>query len=108
MREKETIERAARDKREGRAPTTQAGEFIREEMHHIRQGKHGDSVGQAGDRDRFVESARRVLNCRRRGKIKHPRRRERVPSAPTSVATALRHAAHLQSNARANQQGAET
>ncbi|HEV8378284.1 MAG TPA: DUF6496 domain-containing protein [Tepidisphaeraceae bacterium] len=41
MPEKETIERARKDKREGKAPTTQAGEFIREEMHHIRQGKHG-------------------------------------------------------------------
>ncbi|HEY3244635.1 MAG TPA: DUF6496 domain-containing protein [Phycisphaerae bacterium] len=41
MPEKETIERARRDKREGKAPTTQAGEFIREEMHHIREGKHG-------------------------------------------------------------------
>jgi hypothetical protein len=41
MPEKQTIERARRDKREGKAPTTQAGEFIREEIHHIRQGKHG-------------------------------------------------------------------
>jgi hypothetical protein len=41
MPEKETLERAQRDKREGKAPTTQAGEFIREEMHHIREGKHG-------------------------------------------------------------------
>src|SRR5438874_1432707 len=41
MPEKETLERAAQDKREGKAPTTQAGEFIREEMHHIREGKHG-------------------------------------------------------------------
>lgn len=41
MPEKQTLERARRDKREGKAPSTQAGEFIREEMHHIRQGKHG-------------------------------------------------------------------
>jgi hypothetical protein len=41
MPEKETLERARRDKAEGKAPTTQAGEFIREEMHHIREGKHG-------------------------------------------------------------------
>jgi hypothetical protein len=39
--EKETIERARQDKREGKAPTTQAGEFVREEMEHIREGKHG-------------------------------------------------------------------
>jgi len=41
MPEKETIERARRDKQEGNAPSTQAGEFIREEIHHIREGKHG-------------------------------------------------------------------
>ncbi len=41
MPEKETIERAKKDKRMGKAPSTQAGEFVREEMHHIREGKHG-------------------------------------------------------------------
>ena len=41
MPEKETVERAKRDKRQGKAPTTQAGEFVREEMHHVREGKHG-------------------------------------------------------------------
>ena len=41
MPEKETIERARRDKREGKAPSTQAGEFVREEIEHIREGKHG-------------------------------------------------------------------
>ena len=41
MPEKRTIERAKQDKREGKAPTTQAGEFVREEMDHIREGKHG-------------------------------------------------------------------
>src|SRR5262249_27696946 len=41
MPEKETLRRAHKDKREGKAATTQAGEFVREEMHHIREGKHG-------------------------------------------------------------------
>lgn len=41
MPERQTLARARRDKRQGKAPTTQAGEFIREEMHHIRAGKHG-------------------------------------------------------------------
>lgn len=41
MPEKETIERAKEDEREGKSPSTQAGEFVREEMEHIRQGKHG-------------------------------------------------------------------
>jgi hypothetical protein len=41
MPEKGTLERAKRDRREGKAASTQAGEFVREEMHHIREGKHG-------------------------------------------------------------------
>ena len=41
MPEKETLERAQRDKRAGKAPSTQAGEFVREEIHHLREGKHG-------------------------------------------------------------------
>lgn len=41
MPEKKTIERARRDKREGKAPATQAGEFVREEIEHIREGQHG-------------------------------------------------------------------
>jgi len=41
MPEKKTLEQAREDAREGKAPSTQAGEFVREEMDHIREGKHG-------------------------------------------------------------------
>jgi len=41
MPEQETIEKAREDAREGKSPSTQAGEFVREEMEHIREGKHG-------------------------------------------------------------------
>src|SRR5215207_6929473 len=41
MPEKETKERAEEDKREGKAASTQAGEFVHEEIEHIRHGKHG-------------------------------------------------------------------
>ncbi|HEY3932594.1 MAG TPA: DUF6496 domain-containing protein [Verrucomicrobiae bacterium] len=41
MPEQATIERAREDEREGKSPSTQAGEFVREEFHHIREGKHG-------------------------------------------------------------------
>lgn len=41
MPEKRTVERARKAKRAGRAPTTQAGSFVREEIHHVREGKHG-------------------------------------------------------------------
>jgi len=35
------LERAKEDEREGKSPSTQAGEFVREEIHHVREGKHG-------------------------------------------------------------------
>jgi Family of unknown function (DUF6496) len=41
MPKKETIRRAQRDQREGKSPSTQAGEFVHEEIHHVRTGKHG-------------------------------------------------------------------
>ena len=41
MPEKQTLERARRDRREGKAPSTQAGEFVHEEIEHVREGKHG-------------------------------------------------------------------
>src|SRR5882724_4630998 len=41
MPERKTIERAREDAREGKSPSTQAGEFVREEIHHVREGKHG-------------------------------------------------------------------
>jgi hypothetical protein len=39
--EQQTLERARLDAREGKSPSTQAGEFVREEIEHIREGKHG-------------------------------------------------------------------
>ena len=41
MPKKQTIERVRRDKREGKSASTQAGEFVREEIEEIRAGKHG-------------------------------------------------------------------
>jgi hypothetical protein len=41
MPAQETIQRAREDAREGKSPSTQAGEFVREEIHHVREGKHG-------------------------------------------------------------------
>lgn len=41
MPERQTLRRVQQDEREGKAASTQAGEFIREEIHHVREGKHG-------------------------------------------------------------------
>jgi hypothetical protein len=46
MPDKKTIERAREDAREGKSASTQAGEFVREEMHHVREGKHGAASPQ--------------------------------------------------------------
>lgn len=41
MPERKTVERARQHAKEGKSPSTQAGEFVREEIEHIREGKHG-------------------------------------------------------------------
>jgi hypothetical protein len=41
MPEKKTLKRARNARRQGQAPSTQAGEFVREEIEHVREGKHG-------------------------------------------------------------------
>src|SRR4051812_9502338 len=65
MPEKATIARARRDKREGKSPSTQAGEFVRQEMHHVREGKHGA---------RATKQASAIgLSEARRGGVKVPR-----------------------------------
>src|ERR1700704_6573541 len=84
MPEKETIERARKDAREGKAPSTQAGEFVREEIEHIREGKHGA---------RSTEQAIAIgLSKARRAGVKLPPPRKRQASARTrrQAARALR------------------
>lgn len=39
--DEEAARKAHEDAAEGKSPSTQAGEFVREEMHHVREGKHG-------------------------------------------------------------------
>jgi len=41
MPEKQIMDKAREDARKGKSASTQAGEFVREEMHHVREGKHG-------------------------------------------------------------------
>jgi len=47
MPKRETVERAKRDKAEGKSPSTQAGEFVREEMHKYKEGEGAGSPQQA-------------------------------------------------------------
>jgi hypothetical protein len=41
MPEKEVVEQAKEDLKEGKSPSTAAGEFVHEEIEHVREGKHG-------------------------------------------------------------------
>ena len=41
MPEQQTVRRAQRDLKEGKSPSTAAGEFVHEEIEHVRKGKHG-------------------------------------------------------------------
>jgi hypothetical protein len=100
MPEKETLERAEEDRREGKAPSTQAGEFVREEMDHIREGKHGArsarqaiAIGLSKARRSGVALAppkggkRRTREQAKRDVRKGRTQRGRKPSARRSRAT---------------------
>lgn len=84
MPERRTLKRARKAKREGKAPTTQAGEFVREEMDHIREGKHGArSTKQA--------IAIGLSKARRAGvKLKPPRKGQASARTRKSAARAYR------------------
>jgi len=98
MPEKQTLERARRDQRQGKRPSTQAGEFVREEIHHVREGKHGArstkqaiAIGLSKARRAGVDlpppsrgktstrrSAASAYRAGRRGKRRTSRRRSRA------------------------------
>lgn len=84
MPERKTVERARKARRERKAPTTQAGEFVREEIDHIREGKHGArSTKQA--------IAIGLSKARRAGvKLKPPRRGQASELSRKSAARANR------------------
>lgn len=110
MPEKTTLVQARKDKREGKAPSTQAGEFVREEMEHIREGKHGarstkqaiaiglskarragvdlppPEQGEASDKTR--RSARRAYEAGQKGRTHVSRTRARA------ITKALKHEPH--------------
>jgi hypothetical protein len=76
MPEKKTLERARKARREGKSPSTQAGEFVREEIHHVREGKHGA---------RSTKQAIAIgLSKARRAGVKLPRRGRSAKSSTRS------------------------
>jgi hypothetical protein len=117
MPQKKTLERAKRDRAEGKSGSTQAGEFVREEMHHIREGKHGAknakqaiAIGLSKARRAGVEAApgpdasasvrrKAAQDSAHAGSPPNPRRAraseralKRAPRAAASPAALSRHA----------------
>ncbi|HEY2933143.1 MAG TPA: DUF6496 domain-containing protein [Acidobacteriota bacterium] len=107
--DKEALEKAKEDQREGKAPSTQAGEFVREEMHHIREGKHGarstkqaiaiglSKARRAGVKLRPPKKGKTSAKTRRSAKLALKRARSRKkPSAARSraIRAALRREGH--------------
>src|SRR5215813_13977978 len=77
MPEKRTIERARKDRRAGKAPSTQAGEFVREQIDKIRHGEHGARSPQQAIAIGLSEARRAGVPLRppRKGKAKARTRR---------------------------------
>jgi hypothetical protein len=123
MPEKETIRRAQRDKREGKAPSTQAGEFVREEIEHVREGKHGArstkqaiAIGLQKARRAGVKlppPAKGKASARTRKAAENAieeGRQHKKPSAKRSraVRTALKHEGHSAASRKALSKQART
>jgi Family of unknown function (DUF6496) len=87
MPEKRTIQRARKDARQGKAPTTQAGEFVREEMHHIRGGKHGARSSKQAIAIGLSKARRAGVKLGPNPSGKTTRPSSRKPSAKRSRAT---------------------
>ena len=87
MPERRTLKRARRDLREGKSPSTAAGEFVREEIEHVREGKHGA---------RSTKQAIAIgLSKARRAGVPLPRRKGVKASKPSTHPSRRRSAASL-------------
>jgi hypothetical protein len=108
MPDKRTVEKAREDKRAGKAPTTQAGEFVREEIHKIRRGEHGARSPQQAIAIGLSKARRAGVALRppRKGKAKartrksatyayeagqHKRKTHRRPRVSSAVSRVLKH-----------------
>ena len=101
MPEERTLERARQDAREGKSPSTQAGEFVREEIDHVRSGKHGvRSTKQAIAIG--LSKARRAgvkLRAPKRGRVSEQTRRKAARDTAHGRSTTKRTASAARSRA---------
>ena len=99
-----TIERAKRKAREGKSPSTQAGEFVREEIHHIREGKHGArsakqaiAIGLSKARQAGVKLPPRAGSKAAPSRSRPPKKRKSATRA-RAVLSALKHESHAKAS----------
>jgi uncharacterized protein DUF6496 len=93
MPEKETLKRARADKRAGKSPSTQAGEFVREEIHHVREGKHGATSAKQAIAIGLSKARKAGVRLPPRGKRRAStttRRRRPSPKRSRAVRRALK------------------
>src|SRR5436305_9666230 len=92
MPERKTMERVAQDRRSGKAPTTQAGEFVREEIEHVREGKHGARSPKQAIAIGLSEARRAGIPLKPRGKSARKRsttgRKRKTTPSPRRAAAA--------------------
>ncbi len=85
MPDPETLERAALDKKKGKSPSTQAGEFVREEIEHIRHGVHGARSTKQAIAIGLSKARRAGIPLPpRRGKKSHSAKRRSSPARRSS------------------------
>ncbi len=85
MPEKTTIQRARKDARAGKSPSTQAGEFVREEIDHIRQGKHGARSTKQAIAIGLSKARQAGVKLPARGKKSDGRRKKTHRASPPSA-----------------------
>ena len=132
MPEKRTINRARKDAKQGKAPTTQAGEFVREEMDHIREGKHGArstkqaiAIGlskarragvklkppknaSAATRKKAAQDTKRAKSHKPVSKKRSAAREKALKREPRSAASHTALSRHAKQTAQARKRGAST
>jgi hypothetical protein len=99
MPEKETLERARRDKAEGKSPSTQAGEFVREEIHHVREGKHGARSTEQAIAIGLSKARRAGVKIPPKGKSARKSKRTRRPASRAALSRFARGSARRRSAA---------
>jgi hypothetical protein len=92
MPEKKTVERARQAKRAGKSPSTQAGEFVREEIHHVREGKHGAASTEQAIAIGLAKARRSGVKLGKAPKTKKTRASAKRGKAAASSKSLARHA----------------